>query len=101
MPSRAENVEIAGLSAPDGKVTLGFRAEDAEVTGQGGQMNAPIYTMELLGDATMVSVRIGGALVSVKADKAYRADIGDPVSIAIPPKACHLFDAKSGARIDG
>ena len=97
---RAENVEIAGLSAPDGSVTLGFRAEDAEVTGQGGQMNAPIYTMELLGDATMVSVRIGGALVSVKADKAYRADIGDPVTIAIPPKACHLFDAKSGARID-
>ena len=97
---RADNVEIAGLSAPDGKVMLGFRAEDAGVTETGGQMNAPIYTMELLGDATMVSVRIGGALVSVKADKAYRAEIGDPVSITVPAHTCHLFDAKSGARID-
>lgn len=97
---RAENVEIAGLSAPDGKVTLGFRAEDAQVTDQGGQMNAPIYTMELLGDATMVSVRIGGALVSVKADKGYRASIGDPVSIEVPPDACHLFNAETGARLE-
>ena len=96
---RAESVEIAGLSASDGKVTLGFRAEDAQVTDLGGQMNAPIYTMELLGDATMVSVRIGGALVSVKADKAYRAEIGDPVSIAVPSEACHLFEAGAGARI--
>lgn len=96
---RAENVEISGLSAPDGKVTLGFRAEDAEVVVRGGQMNTTIYTMELLGDATMVSVRIGGALVSVKADKAYRAEIGDPVSIAVPAKACHIFEEESGARI--
>ena len=70
---RAQNVEVSGLSAPDGKVTLGFRAEDAEVVESGGQINASIYTMELLGEATMVSVRIGGALVSVKADKNYRA----------------------------
>jgi multiple sugar transport system ATP-binding protein len=86
---------------PDGKVTLGFRAEDSEVTDSGGQINAPIYTLELLGDATMVSVRIGGALVSAKADKTYRAEIGDMVSIRIPPEHCHLFDTATGARIDG
>ena len=97
---RAENTEIAGLAAPDGKATLGFRAEDAGVVDAGGPLNAPIYTMELLGDATMVSVRLGGALVSVKADKAFRADIGDPVSISVPSGKCHLFDAATGARID-
>ena len=95
-----ENVEIEGLSTPDGKVTLGFRAEDASVVNSGGQINAPIYTMELLGDATMVSVRIGGALVSVKADKSYRAEIGDTVSIAVPHAQCHLFDADTGFRVD-
>ena len=96
---RAQNVEIAGLSATYGEVTLGFRAEDAEVVESGGQINSPIYTMELLGDATMVSVRIGGALVSVKADKNYRAEIGDMVSIKILQEHCHLFDSATGTRI--
>jgi multiple sugar transport system ATP-binding protein len=97
----ANNVEINGLNAADSAVTLGFRAEDAKVVESGGQINAPIYTMELLGDATMVSVRIGGALVSVKADKNYRADIGEVVSIEVPKEHCHLFDAETGARIGG
>jgi multiple sugar transport system ATP-binding protein len=96
---RAPNVEIAGLHAPDGKVTLGFRAEDASVVDAGGQINAPIYTQELLGDATMVSVRIGGALVSVKADKTFRAEIDDMVSLHVPTDHCHLFDTATGARL--
>ncbi len=96
---RASNVEISGLNAPDGKITLGFRAEDATVVEAGGQINAPIYTMELLGEATMVSVRIDGALVSVKADKNYRTDIGDQVSITVPTEHCHLFDAQTGERV--
>ncbi|MEM9708970.1 MAG: ABC transporter ATP-binding protein [Pseudomonadota bacterium] len=98
---RAKSTEIHGLQAPDGPVTLGFRAEDASVGGGGGQINAPIYTMELLGDATMVSVRIGGQLVSCKADKSYRAEIDDQIAINIPNEICHLFDGKTGGRIGG
>lgn len=99
---RAKNVEITGLTAPDGPLTLGFRAEDAGIEGSGqGQINAPIYTMELLGDATMISVRVGGALVSVKADKSFRAEIGEMVSISVPAQICHLFDGYTGARIGG
>ena len=96
----APNVQVDGLSAPDGPVTLGFRAEDASVTDMGGQIEAPIYTLELLGDATMVTVRIGGALVSVRADKSYRANIQDRVSIRIPAGHCHLFDGQTGQRLD-
>ncbi|MEM6383646.1 MAG: sn-glycerol-3-phosphate ABC transporter ATP-binding protein UgpC [Pseudomonadota bacterium] len=95
----AENVEIGGLSAPDGAVTLGFRAEDATVVESGGQINAPIYTLELLGDATMVTVRIGGALVSVRADKNFSAAIDETVSIAVPDNICHVFDGDSGERV--
>jgi multiple sugar transport system ATP-binding protein len=95
----AKHTEIAGFSAPDGKITLGFRAEDASVVERGGQINAPIYTLELLGDATMVTVRIGGTLVSVRTDKSFRAEIDDMVSIAVPTDICHLFDGQTGARI--
>ena len=97
----AEGLKVTGLNAPDGAVTLGFRAEDAEVVESGGQLNSAVYSMELLGDATMVSVKSGGALLSVKANKDYRTEIGDSVSISIPAQICHVFDSKDGARIEG
>ena len=94
-----KNVTVSGLNGPDGPITLGFRAEDASVAESAAQINAPIYTLELLGDATMVAVQAGGSLVSVKAPKEYRAEIGDSVSISIPAEICHLFDAETGKRI--
>ncbi len=96
-----ENVTIPGLSGADGPVTLGFRAEDAEVVETTGQVSAPAYTMELLGDATMVAVRAGGELINVKAHKDFRAEIGATINVRIPAEICHLFDAESGARIGG
>jgi len=96
----AQNTEIINPAAPNGAVTLGFRAEDAEVVKNGGQIAAPIYSLELLGDATMVTVRVDGTLVSVRADKTFRAEIGDQVSISVPNEICHLFDGQSGARIE-
>ena len=97
----AANTSISGVSASDGPVTLGFRAEDAGLAADGhtGQIKAPVYTLELLGDATMISVRIDGVLVSVKADKNFRADIGDTVSINIEPRFCHWFNVETGARV--
>ena len=96
----AEHTSIANLGNCQGDITLGFRAEDAEVVDSGGQINAPVYTIELLGDAAMVTVRIGGALVSVRADKLFRAEIGDMVSIQVPKNHCHLFDTQTGLRIE-
>ena len=95
----APHVRVSGLQGPDGPVTLGFRAEDAQVAPEGGQIRAPIYSLELLGDATMVTVRVGAALVSVKAPKDFRAAIGQPFGATIPASAFHLFDARSGARL--
>lgn len=96
---RAENIEIQGLSGPDGAVTLGYRAEDAELSEGAAQITAPAYSVELLGDATMVTVRSGGNLINVKAHKDYRAEIGADVSFSIPAGICHLFDQETGERI--
>ncbi len=95
-----ENVRIEGLTAPDGPATLGFRAEDAQMVPDGGQISAPIYSLELLGDATMATVRAGGAIVSIKCPKEFRADIGAPFRAQIPIGAVHLFDSVNGNRIE-
>ena len=43
--------------------------------------------------------RAGGELVSVKAHKEFRAEIGDTVSFSVPVSACHLFHEESGERL--
>ena len=98
---QAEGIRIDGLdSAQDGPVTLGFRAEDATLIETGGQISAPVYSIELLGEASMITYRIGEALVSVKAAKDFRAEIGEIVSAAIPAAICHLFATATGERLD-
>ena len=95
----ADNIKIAGFGKKlSGKITLGFRAEDAEMS-EKGNAAAPLYSIELLGDATISTMRLGGAICSIKGPKDYRAEIGQSVSASIPQKACHLFDPQSGERI--
>nr|WP_306269018.1 sn-glycerol-3-phosphate ABC transporter ATP-binding protein UgpC [Pararhizobium sp. IMCC3301] len=96
----ADHVEISGLpTSHSGRITLGFRAEDAALTNDKAQINAPVYSMELLGEASMVTMRAGGAIVAIKADKDFTAEIGDPMSASVPAGICHLFDAESGERL--
>jgi multiple sugar transport system ATP-binding protein len=96
----AEHIRVDGLTTEhNGPVTLGFRAEDAVIAGEAGHITAPIYTVELLGDATMISLRVAGEMVSIKVGKDYRAEIGDVVRINIAPAACHLFDRATGDRV--
>jgi multiple sugar transport system ATP-binding protein len=96
----AAGARVTGLPAHlSGPITLGFRAEDATIVPAGGEIAAPIYSIELLGEASMIAYRIGDALVSVKAPKEYRADIGATVHAAVPPAICHLFENGSGKRV--
>ncbi len=97
---QAPNMQVNDLPGHlSGEVTLGFRAEDASISETERDVAAPIYALELLGDATMVTVRSGQELLSVKADKEFRAEIGDPVQFSVPPGICHIFDAATGERL--
>ncbi|UWQ21148.1 ABC transporter ATP-binding protein [Jannaschia sp. W003] len=97
---RCAGAEIAGVAAPEGPVICGFRAEDASVSETGaGELAAPVYSMELLGDSTMVTVRAGGGLVAVKAAKEFRAAIKAPFAAHVPAAICHFFDAATGERL--
>jgi multiple sugar transport system ATP-binding protein len=95
-----QGIRVEGLpTAPSGNITLGFRAEDADIVTDNGQIAAPMYSIELLGEASMITWRLGGALVSIKTNKDYRAAIGDMVQGRVPASICHLFDTASGERV--
>jgi len=96
-----ENVRITGLNKEhSGEVTLGFRAEDASIVESGGEITGSTFSMELLGDATMVSIKAGGELVSVKSEKNYYTEIGSMVMAHIPANLCLLFSEETGEMID-
>ncbi|PWW01933.1 carbohydrate ABC transporter ATP-binding protein (CUT1 family) [Hoeflea marina] len=96
-----DKVRIEGLATNHkGPVTLGFRAEDSGISTAAGEISAQVYSLELLGDCTIVTMHAGGALLSVKAPKEFRAVIGDPVHATVSAAICHLFDATTGERIE-
>jgi multiple sugar transport system ATP-binding protein len=97
----APGVRVPGFAAPDGPVTLGFRAEDARIAAA-GEMKAPVYSMELLGDASMVTLQIApGTYAAIKTPKDFTARIGDVLCADLPAAICHLFDPATGIRIAG
>lgn len=97
----AENIRVPGFKTKtSGPVTLGYRAEDASLAASGGELNAPIFSFELLGDTSMVTMKAGDTIASVKADKDYDGEIDDAVSVNVPASICHLFDAETGERVN-
>lgn len=55
-------------------VILGIRLEDLSVVEDAadGHMTAPIYSVGLSGESTLVMVRLGGETIVVRADKGLR-----------------------------
>jgi multiple sugar transport system ATP-binding protein len=97
--------EVAGTSTSvpcpcAGAVTLGVRAEDASLcAADEGQLSADVFTFELLGDATMASVKLGANLLTIKAPKDTRLQMGERIGIRLNTQRLYWFDAQSGQRI--
>jgi multiple sugar transport system ATP-binding protein len=98
----APGVRIADLPrVARGRVTLGFRAEDVALADDASDIRAPLFSLELLGDASMLTVKSGKSLIAVKAAKSVRSTIGAPVAVQVPASACHLFEGVTGRRLQG
>ena len=63
--SISQDLKFSKISIKDGKYTLGFRAEDASIE-KIGNFTGPIYSIELLGDSTIVTLKIKNNLIHVK-----------------------------------
>jgi len=106
----APGVRVAGFgTGHSGAVVLGVRPEDVAVAhASNAVLQGEIFSFELTGDATFATVQLANAqsgqspaiMVSAKAAKDYRAQIGQPLSLVFSAAQCHLFDAGSQLRID-
>ena len=82
------------------KGVLGVRPEDCQVVAPAkGSIKGEVYTTELIGDHTLVTVKAEGGLLTVKAHKDYTAKLGDRVGIALDKASLFVFNAEGGARV--
>ena len=96
--SISQDLKFSKINIKDGKYTLGFRAEDASIE-KTGNFTGPIYSIELLGDSTIVTLNIRNNLLHIKTSNNFSSKIGEIVSVKIPNNLCHFFDSKSGIHL--
>jgi multiple sugar transport system ATP-binding protein len=82
------------------KAVMGIRPEDCAVAAPAeGTLVGKIYTNELIGDHTLVTVDWGGDQISVKASKDFTGQQGDEIGLIIPSDRLFVFDESNGVRI--
>ena len=97
----SKNIQIKNFKHINNQYILGFRAEDATISdGNIGNITGPIFSIELLGDSVMVTVKIENCLISVKMSNTYVASIGDKVSISVLSTKCQIFDYETCLNIN-
>ena len=96
--SISQDLKFSKINIKDGKYTLGFRAEDASIE-KTGNFTGPIYSIELLGDSTIVTLNIRNNLLHIKTSNNFYSKIGEIVSVKIPNSLCHFFDSKTGIHL--
>ena len=92
----AINVLVQGQA----EAVLGVRPEDCAIVAPGqGDIAGEVYTTELIGDHTLVTVKSGNDLLTVKAAKDFTARLGENAGVALAKDRLFVFDASSGQRI--
>jgi multiple sugar transport system ATP-binding protein len=85
-----------------GPVTIGQRPEDLRVVEPGeGDLAGTVFTSELLGDSTLLSVRVGSDLMNVKVGPEEGRRMGEAVGIKLDRGRLHAFGAVDGRRLAG
>ena len=101
---QSQGVDIAvskGDGTNTGKTLLGFRPEDSEIVGAGnGLIDGVVYAVEMTGEQTLVTVRLGDNTVTVKMPKDYEVGYEESVGIQFPKEQGFFFNKQNEQRLD-
>ena len=80
---------------------LGVRPEDMAVVESPTEasMKTPIYSVELTGESTLLTVRVADNLVTLRTNNDFDGNIDDEVLIKINAEKIFLFDEESKQRV--
>jgi multiple sugar transport system ATP-binding protein len=79
---------------------LGVRPEDCSVVAPAkGAIKGEIYAIELIGDHTLVTVKAGSDMLTVKAAKDFTAKLGEKSGVAFGTDRLFVFDESTGLRV--
>lgn len=98
----SKNCKVSGLSnVSNSMVTLGIRPEDIQVVPLAdASLTGEIYSIEMTGESTLVTLGVEGNLVVARTDKNFEAEIGDPIGYKFDHDHIFLFNTKTEQRID-
>ncbi len=81
-------------------MVLGLRAEDiAVVSPDNAQISGNVFSFELLGDATTVTLRLADQFITAKAGKEFRVAMGERIGLSVKTERCYLFDGQTQNRM--
>ena len=94
-------VRVGGFGAlTQDQMVLGLRAEDILVVSlDNAQITGDVFSFELLGDATTVTLKLANDFITAKAGKQFRAAMGERIGFAVKTERCYLFDGKTQDRL--
>jgi multiple sugar transport system ATP-binding protein len=97
----APGVRVAGFGVTTrANVVLGVRAEDLVFnTNTSGCIAGAVFSCELTGDATLVTLQCGASRLTAKAGKGVRTAIGQTASFDADATRCFVFDAVNQERL--
>ena len=79
---------------------LGVRPEDLRIVGAGeGHLRAPLYSVELTGESTLLTVRTQDVFVIIRTDKDFTGEVDSEIEVAVNLDKAFLFGADTGERI--
>ena len=81
-------------------VILGIRPEDMSIVeGSEFDFEASLYSIELTGDQTIVTLKSGSDLITIREDKEYENELNQNVKIKINSENIYFFESETGNRI--
>ena len=97
----AEGIQVKGIGhGNNANVVLGCRAEDLMLANtDSGNLIGDVFSFELTGDATLITLQCGAQRITARSGKEYRVGIGEKLSFTAAPERSYLFDGQTQNRL--
>ena len=97
----AYKIRVSGFGhLTQDNIVLGIRAEDMTVVApDDAQITGNVFSFELLGDATTVTLKLDDQFITAKSGKSFRANMGERSGFAVKKEKCYFFDGLTQYRM--